>query len=116
MEEKSKDVLKKIIVHVNSGEGVLFEPELSGMGLVIYFPGCPLNENDQSILYSWIYNNVLTQSFYTDRAGCSGEFKFKTRKKKGKWVLDLICNLSYEDEETGEISDEVLKISDIISL
>jgi hypothetical protein len=114
MEEELEVVFKKIIVHVNKGDEVSFNSELSGMGLEFYYTECPLNGNDESILSSWIYDNVMTQDFFTDRVGCSGEFKFQTWEEDGKWRLDLICNLSFEDEETGETSEEVEEISDIL--
>ena len=116
MEEESEDVLKKIIVHVKNGEEVSFNSELSGMGLEFYYTECPLNENDQSILLSWIYDNVMTQSFFTDREKCSGKFKFDTWEDDGKWILDLNCDLSFEDEETGEISEELEEISDVLGI
>tara|TARA_R110001632_G_scaffold133157_1_gene247688 strand:+ start:375 stop:731 length:357 start_codon:yes stop_codon:yes gene_type:complete len=116
MEEETEEVLKKVIVHVSNGEEVSFNSELSGMGLEFYYTECPLNENDSEILSSWIDESVMTESFFTDRSGCSGEFKFKTWREDGKWTLDLICNLSFEDEETGEISEELEEISDVLGI
>lgn len=116
MEEETEEVLKKVIVHVSNGEEVSFNSELSGMGLYFYYTECPLNENDSQILLSWIYERVMTQSFFTDRSGCSGKFKFETWGEDGKWTLDVICDLSFEDEETGEISEESEEITDILDI
>jgi hypothetical protein len=116
MEMELEDVLKKIIVHVNNGEEVSFYSGLSGMGLEFDYTECPLNEDEESILSSWIYDYVGRQSFFTDRDKCSGEFKFETWGEDGKWGLDLICNLSFEDEETGEISEETEEIFDLLGL
>lgn len=116
MKEEREEVLKKIIIHVNNAEEVSFNSDISGMGLEFYFTECPLNKNDKSILSSWIYEHVATQSFFTDRCGCSGRFKFKTWEQDGKWGLDLICELSFEDEETDENSEELETIDDILVL
>jgi hypothetical protein len=116
MEKKTEQVLKKIIVHVNNGEEVSFQSELSGMGLEFNFTECPLNENDRSTLDEWIYEVVATQSFFTDEIGCSGNFKFDTWEDDGKWILDLNCNLEFEDEETEEIREDFEVINDVLDI
>jgi len=121
-----ENVFKKIINHVNNGEEVSFSISVHGRGMVDE-ENCPLNENDKSILFSWLYDEVMTQSFITDNLWKSGFFKFVTWKRDGKLGLDLIFDMLYEenydmlykyswDEDyVGEEYGEVEEMCDVFS-
>jgi hypothetical protein len=121
-----ENVFKKIINHVNNGEEVSFSISLDGRGAVDE-EKCPLNENDKSILFSWLYDEVMTQSFITDNLWKYGFFKFVTWKRDGKQGLDLIFDMLYEenydmlykdssDEDyVGEEYEEVEEMCDVFS-
>tara|TARA_B100000795_G_C22797387_1_gene440057 strand:- start:2337 stop:2666 length:330 start_codon:yes stop_codon:yes gene_type:complete len=107
-----EEIFKKIIHHLNKGEEVEFYSGLSGMGLEFSFNKCPLDDNDRSKLYSWIYEEVGTQSCYTDNCGCSGAFKFETSKLNGTDELTLECDLTIYDVD-GEIESEEVEYIDV---
>tara|TARA_B100000795_G_scaffold220769_1_gene175300 strand:- start:827 stop:1171 length:345 start_codon:yes stop_codon:yes gene_type:complete len=105
------DVFNKITYHLSKGEEVEFS--VGGSYLETRWIKNPLDDNETSILYMYIIEEVCTQSFFTDVGyGADGVFKF-TLDSLDAIVIYEECTLFLECivevyDENGEI-DEVVR-------